>query len=113
MLVAAPIQHSQVGRESKQEAQLLNPQVCLPKMLRPFLGVGGLDQRFEHVEGGGLDAVADGELVALGEFLDRRHEPRQELVVRFDRRAGALGVVCHWRQSLKKIRPGLRPGPKT
>jgi hypothetical protein len=57
--------------------------------LRPFLGVGGLDQRFEHVERDGFDAVADREFVALGEFLDRRHQPRQELVVRLDRRAGA------------------------
>ena|SRR5215468_10332816 len=32
--------------------------------------IGGLDQRFEHVDG--LNAAADGELVALGEFLNRR-----------------------------------------
>ncbi len=35
----------------------------------------GLDQRFEHVEGDNLDAVADRELVVLGKFLDRRYEP--------------------------------------
>jgi hypothetical protein len=29
--------------------------------------------------------------------------------VRLDRRAGALGIVRHRRQSLKKFRPGLRP----
>ena len=46
-----------------------------------LLGVGGLDQRFEHVESDGLDAVADGERVAFREFLDGRREPRQELVV--------------------------------
>jgi hypothetical protein len=43
------------------------------------------------------------ELVALGKFLDCRHEPRQKLVVRFDRRAIALGIVGHQRQNLKKI----------
>jgi hypothetical protein len=77
-----------------------------------FFCVGSLDQRFEHVEGDAPDAVADGELVALGKFLDRRREPRQEPVMRLDRSAGALGIIRHRRHGLKKFRSGLRPGPK-
>ena len=44
---------------------------------RPLPRLGGLDQGFQHVKRDGLGAVADSELVALGEFFDRRHEPRQ------------------------------------
>jgi hypothetical protein len=62
-----------------------------------------LDQRFEHVKHDHFDAVADRELVALGKFLDRRHKPRQELVVRLDRRAGALGIARHRSRAPKKI----------
>ena len=69
VLVAAPIQQSEVGGESKQEAQLLDPQVCSAQMLRAFLGVGGLDQRFEHVEGDGFDAVADRSVVNSNEMV--------------------------------------------
>jgi hypothetical protein len=35
-------------------------------MLRAFPRIRGLDQRFGHVDGDGLGAVADGELVARG-----------------------------------------------
>jgi hypothetical protein len=52
-----------------------------------------LDQRFEHVKHDHFDAVADRELVALGKFLDRRHKPRQELVVRLE-----LSVIGAWPQ---------------
>ncbi len=53
----------------KQEAQLLDPQVCAAQVLATFLCIGGLDRRLEHIERGGLDAVADGEFMALGEFF--------------------------------------------
>jgi hypothetical protein len=49
-----------------------------------------MHRRFEHVEREGFDAIADRELVALGKFLDRWHEPRQEPVVRLDRCAVRL-----------------------
>ena len=112
VLIAAPIEQSEVGGESKQEAQLLDPQVCPAQMLRSLPGVGRLDQRFEHIERDGLDAVADRELVALGKLLDRRHEPRQELVVRLDRRSGALGIVRHRRRGLKKFDQGFALDPR-
>jgi hypothetical protein len=47
MLVAAPIQQSEVGRESEQEAQFLNPQVCAAQVLGALPRVGRLDQGFE------------------------------------------------------------------
>ena len=44
----------------------------------------------EHVEREGFNAIADRELVALGKFLARWQEPRQEPVVRVDRCAARL-----------------------
>ena len=38
--------------------------------------------------------------------------PGSEIDNGFDRRAGALGIVRHRRRGLKKMRPGLRPGPE-
>jgi hypothetical protein len=42
----------------------------------------------------------------LFEFLDRRHQPHQELEVGFDRGAGPAGVVGH---IVQKTGPGLAP----
>ena len=76
------------------------PRFARPQMLRALPGVGGLDQRFEHVERDGLDAVADGELVAFREFLDRRHEPRQDVNagVKIPRFAGEKIHQCCWQE---------------
>ena len=63
MLVAAPIYQFQVSRESKQEAQLLDPQICLLQVLQAVPAIGGLDQLFERIERSGLDPVADREFV--------------------------------------------------
>ena len=68
VFITRPIQHSQIGGELKQEAQFLDPQVCLPKMLRAFPRIGGLYQRFENVDGDGLDAVPMVNLWLLGNF---------------------------------------------
>jgi hypothetical protein len=68
MLVAPPVQQSEISGESKQDAQLLNPQVCPAQMLGAIPGVDSLYQRYEHIQGEGLDAVADGEFLAPGEF---------------------------------------------
>src|SRR5712692_6193264 len=75
MLVSASIQQSEIGGESEQEAQLLDPQVCAAQLLRTFPGVGGLYQRFQHVEGNALDPVPYGELMASGKSLDCHHKP--------------------------------------
>jgi hypothetical protein len=71
----------------------------------------GLDQRFEHFECGDLDAIAESEFVASGEFLNGREEPHQKLIVRLDRRARTLGIVRHRGLSKNSTR-GFAPGPK-
>jgi hypothetical protein len=68
MLVAASLEQSEIASESQQEAQLLDPQVCVPQMLKAIPRIGGLDQPFEHVERAILDAVAERELWLLGNF---------------------------------------------
>jgi hypothetical protein len=55
-------------------------------------------------------AGLDAETLRAREFLDRWHQPHQELEVGFDRGAGPAGVVGH--ELVQKTRPGLRPGPK-
>src|SRR5260370_29666909 len=75
IFVASSIQQSQVGGESDQEPQLLNPQVSSTQSFCTIPRVGGFDQRFEHVQGDALDPIAKRELVASREFLDGREEP--------------------------------------
>jgi hypothetical protein len=53
-------------------------------------------QRFEHIEGGILDAIAKRELVAPREFLNGRQKPQQKLITRFDRRARAPRIARHF-----------------
>jgi hypothetical protein len=43
----------------------------------------------------GLNSVAEQELLRARKFLDRRHQPHQELEVGFDCGAGLAGVVGH------------------
>ena len=81
-------------------------------MLRAFPRIGGLDQRFEHVDGDSLDAVADGELVAPGEFLNRRHQPHQKLIVSLNCRARAFGIVRHRNHTRKKLDQGFALDPR-
>jgi hypothetical protein len=59
-----------------------------------------------------LHAALGDEAVAPREFLYGREQPHQELIVRLDRRACALGIVGHRSHAFKKNRPGLRPGPR-
>jgi hypothetical protein len=47
------------------------------------------------------------EFVALGKFLDDRNKPRDETIMRLDRRPGAPGMIGHW--GPQKIRPGASP----
>ena len=80
--------------------------------MRAFLEVGGLDQRFECVERDDFDAVADRELVALGKFIDRRNEPRQELVVRVNRPPVRFDLSAIGAKASKNYDQGFAPGPK-
>src|SRR5271165_275239 len=84
VLVAAPVQHSQVGRESDQEPQLLDPQISSAQRAHAIAGVSGLDKRVKHVEGGDLDAVAEREFVTSRKLLDGGEKPDQELTMRLE-----------------------------
>ena len=69
MLVAAQVQDAQVPREPEQETEFLKPQVGIGEVTQPAPRIGRLDQAFEHVHGGRLDAVAKQELVAARKAL--------------------------------------------
>lgn len=83
----------QVARQPEQEAKLLKTEVRGREMAPSASGVGRLDQTFENIQRDGLNSVAEQELVAAGKPFDGRDEPRQELVVCFNRRAGGAGAV--------------------
>ena len=76
---------------------------------RPLLGCRWLDQRFEHLECGDLDAVTESEFVASRKFLNGRQKPHQKLIVRLDRCARALGIFRHRDHSLEKFDHGRCP----
>jgi hypothetical protein len=90
MLVTAPIQQSQVGGESDQEPQLLNPQVCAEQMRSSIPRIGRLNQCLEQIEGSDLDTNAESEFVTSRKFLDGRQKPHQKLIMGFEGRTGAL-----------------------
>ena len=78
VLVAARAQVTEVHGESDEESWLLDAEVGAGEARLLFPGVGGLDKGFEHVQGGAPDAVAEEELLAAGETLQRRDEPKQK-----------------------------------
>ena len=93
MLVAPGIEAPQVPRQPEEEPQLLDAQVGPGQMRVPPPGVGGLDERFQHVHGRALDAVAEQELVGTGKAGHRGDHPQDEAEVRFQRRAGLPRMV--------------------
>src|SRR5262249_2793486 len=60
----------------------------------PLLSLS-LDQAFQHIESGGLEAVAQQELLGARELLNRWNQPHQELEMSFDSRPGPACVVEH------------------
>ena len=92
MLVAARVQVAEVHGEADEEPQLLDAEVGAGQVGFPFPGVGRIDEGFEDVQGGALDAVAEEELLAAGEALQRGDEPQQEAVPGFECGAGLGGL---------------------
>jgi hypothetical protein len=66
-----------------------------------------------YIERDAVNAITERELVVLREFLDRRCEPFQELIVRLHRRSGLLCIVGFESPDIgppsKKLPRGLRP----
>ena len=98
VLVAARVQVLQVHGEADEEAQLLDAEVGAGEVRFPVPGVGRLDEGFEDVQGAVLDAVAEEELVAAGEALQRGDELQNEAGPSFERgnafaSSGAHSVV--------------------
>lgn len=60
----APVEVAEVVGDAEQQAQPLDTEVGAGKGRLAAAGVGGLDEGFQHVEGGTLDAVSEEE--ALG-----------------------------------------------
>ena len=94
VLVAARAQVAQVRGEADEEAQLLDAEVGAGKGRLAAAGVGGLDEGFQNVEGGALDAVAEKEALSAGEAVEGGDEPEDEAVVEFEGGAGFSGAVA-------------------
>lgn len=82
-------------------------------------GVGGFDKGVEDVERSGLYAVTQEEFLYARKFHRRRHQPSEELVVRFQSWASFAGLIAHaYPPRAKNLRPlsslirGPRQGPQ-
>ena len=62
-----------------------------------------------HTRRNDLDAISKSEFLAPREFLNRREQPSQELIMRLDRCAGPLGIIVHGNHLAEKHVQGLRP----
>ena len=89
VFVAARVDNPEIPRQAEEQAKLFETQVGTGQMSAPAPGVGRFDQALQHVECGGLDTVAEQELLTAGKTFHRRNEPQDEAVVRLQGRAGA------------------------
>ena len=112
VLVAAPVEVAEVVGEAEEEAQLFDAEVGAGECCQPTPGVGGLDEGFQNVEGGALDAVAEKEALSTGEAVEGGDEPEDEAVVEFEGWAGFAGAVPGWLGCLRVSRlRSVRFGP--
>ena len=61
---------AQVVGEVQKETELLDAEVGAGECCQPTPGVGGLDERLQHVEGGAFNAVAEKEALGAGEAVE-------------------------------------------
>lgn len=71
--------------------QLFETQVGTREMTSTLPREGRLDQCLQHIDRARLSTVAERELLRAREFLDRLHQPKKELPVRFEGGAGTAG----------------------
>ena len=102
---SAGIEIAQVVGEAEEEAQLLHAQVGAAEMRAALAGVGRPDERFEHVEGGALDAIAEASLSFL--VSPRQLACSARPSVHRDERPGSESA--HRRGRRLKNRPGASP----
>jgi hypothetical protein len=113
VFVAAFIEVVEVERKPHQMAQFLNAEIGGAQARRPVAIISRLDQPLQHIERGGLDSVAEQELLAAWEILDRGDKPAQKAVHRFERGAnGTLRVRdasgLEHRSRMRRVGPGMR-----
>ena len=109
VLVAAPVEVAEVVGEAEKETELLDAQVGTGEGRLPAPGVGGLDERFQHVERGALNAVAEKEALSTWKPVERGDQPEDEAVVEFDGGAGLAGTIAGALLRLRLLRkPGFR-----
>jgi len=84
MFVTAQIQMTQFRRQAKKDTQLLDAKVGGNQFVRAGFGVGGLDQTFEHVERGCLDAITEKKFLTARKFLDGGYQPKLKAIRGFE-----------------------------
>ena len=82
-LVAAAVEVTEVVGQTDQETELLDAEVGPDQCGLTPPGVGRLDERFQHIQGGALNAVAEQKALRAGKPVERRDQPEDELVVAF------------------------------
>jgi len=98
VLVSPHVEMALLVGETHKKAQLFEPQIGAGEMGAAVAGLGGLDQRFENVECGRLDAVAEQELLCFRKTPNSLDQPVDELIVGFQCWSGAAGVIGHARK---------------
>ena len=82
-------------QQAEREAELCILRVARASCPPAITRVGRLHQALQHVERGGFRCDCLAKTSGAWEFLDRWHQPHQELEVGIGRDAGLAGVVGH------------------
>jgi len=94
--IATKVKVTQLMSDSKQDSQLLQPQIDRLKTHDPPLaGIRSLDQPLQRLERGGLEAVSEQKALTFGKFLHRRDQPEDESDHLLQRRSGLAGGRVH------------------
>ena len=93
VFVASRVKVSKVVGETHEEPELLDSQVG-PRQGRPSASsVCGLQERFQDIERGTLNTVAEEETLGPREPVEGGHQPQDKAVVEVQRRTGLAGPV--------------------
>jgi hypothetical protein len=84
----------QLGADTEQEAQFFETEVGVAQWALTRLAVRRFDQALEDVERRRLHAVAEQELLAARQLVERRDQPDDEAEHRFERRSRSARRVA-------------------